>query len=85
MGLLAWIIFGGLAGWVASLLTGTRQGCCLNIIVGVIGAFIGGTIMELVTGHGFNIHFNLYSFAVAVFGAVVLLAIANLATRDIRR
>jgi uncharacterized membrane protein YeaQ/YmgE (transglycosylase-associated protein family) len=85
MGLLAWIIFGGLAGWVASLLTGTRQGCCLNIIVGVIGAFIGGTIMELVTGRGINIHFNLSSFAVAVFGAVVLLAIANLATRDIRK
>jgi len=84
MGLLAWIVFGGLAGWVASLITGTRQGCCLNIIVGVIGAFIGGTIMEFVTGHGFSFRFNLHSFAVAVLGAVVLLAIAGLATRDRR-
>jgi uncharacterized membrane protein YeaQ/YmgE (transglycosylase-associated protein family) len=84
MGLLAWIIFGGLAGWVASAITGTRQGCCLNIIVGIIGAFIGGTIMELATGHGVSIHFNLHSFAVAVLGAVVLLAIASLATRDRR-
>jgi uncharacterized membrane protein YeaQ/YmgE (transglycosylase-associated protein family) len=81
MGLLAWIIFGGLAGWVASLLTGTRQGCCLNVIVGVIGAFIGGTIMELMTGRGFSVRFNLDSFAVAVFGAVVLLAIGSLAAR----
>jgi uncharacterized membrane protein YeaQ/YmgE (transglycosylase-associated protein family) len=84
MGLLAWIVFGGLAGWVASMITGTRQGCCLNIIVGVIGAFIGGMMMELVTGHGISIRFNLNSFAVAVLGAVVLLAIAGLATRQRR-
>lgn len=78
MGLLAWIIFGGFAGWVASMITGARHGCCLNIIVGIIGSFIGGFIMQGVTGKGFTVHFDPSSFAVAVLGAVVLLAIARL-------
>ena len=84
MGLLAWIIFGALAGWVASLITGRHQGCCLNIIVGVVGAFIGGIIVQLATGLGFSIDFDLRSFAVAVLGAVILLAIAGIATRSRR-
>jgi uncharacterized membrane protein YeaQ/YmgE (transglycosylase-associated protein family) len=44
MGILFWIIFGGLVGWVASLVMGTdsQQGILLNIVVGIIGAFIGG-------------------------------------------
>ncbi len=81
MGLISWIIFGTLAGWIASKITGRQQGCCLNLIVGVIGAFLGGMLMQLVTGRGFSIGFNLPSFAVAVIGAVLLLAIAGLATR----
>lgn len=86
MGLLAWLVFGGLAGWVASMLTGTRHGCCLNIVVGVIGAFIGGFIMQAVTGQGIHIHFDLASFAVAVLGAVILIAIATMVAgrRDYR-
>jgi uncharacterized membrane protein YeaQ/YmgE (transglycosylase-associated protein family) len=78
MGLLAWIIFGGLAGWVASRLAGARHGCCLYIIVGIVGAFIGGALMETLTGVGFGMGFNLPSFAVAVMGAVILLAVARL-------
>jgi uncharacterized membrane protein YeaQ/YmgE (transglycosylase-associated protein family) len=83
MGIIAWIIFGALAGWVASKIAGTdkRQGCFLNIVVGVVGAFIGGLIMELVTGRGFSFAFNLTSFVVAVLGAVVLLLIAGMARR----
>jgi uncharacterized membrane protein YeaQ/YmgE (transglycosylase-associated protein family) len=84
VGLLAWIVFGALAGWVASMITGRRQGCCLNIVVGVIGAFIGGIIVQLATGRGFSLGFNLPSFAVAILGAVILLAIAGLATRPLR-
>jgi uncharacterized membrane protein YeaQ/YmgE (transglycosylase-associated protein family) len=83
MGIIAWIIFGGLAGWVASMVAGKneRQGCLLNIIVGVVGAFIGGLLMQFVTGHGFNFGFNLSSFIVAVLGAVILLAIAGRSRR----
>lgn len=60
------------------MITGTRHGCCLNIVVGVIGAFIGGFLMQGLTGEGFTVHFDAPSFAVAVLGAVVLLAIARL-------
>ena len=83
MGLVTWIIFGALAGWVASMIAGSdrRQGCILNIIVGVIGAFIGGIVVELVTGRGFSFHFNLSSFVVAVLGAVGLLLITGMAGR----
>jgi uncharacterized membrane protein YeaQ/YmgE (transglycosylase-associated protein family) len=79
MGLIAWIIFGALAGWVASKITGRddQMGCLMNIVVGVIGAFIGGAIVGLFAG-GFDIGFNLGSFVVAVIGAVMLLAVVNL-------
>ncbi|MFN2180304.1 MAG: GlsB/YeaQ/YmgE family stress response membrane protein [Candidatus Promineifilaceae bacterium] len=78
MGILGWIIFGALAGLIASLITGRneRQGCLMNIIVGIIGASLGGWIMSLFGGSGVT-GFNLPSFLVAVLGAVVLLAIVN--------
>jgi uncharacterized membrane protein YeaQ/YmgE (transglycosylase-associated protein family) len=83
VGLLGWIIFGAIAGWIASLFAGTndRQGCFLNIIVGVVGAFIGGLLMEFLTGSEFSFDFNLRSFAVAVVGAIILLAITGFARR----
>jgi uncharacterized membrane protein YeaQ/YmgE (transglycosylase-associated protein family) len=78
MGLIAWVIFGALAGWVASKITGRddQMGCLMNIVVGVIGAFIGGALVGLFTG-GFDVGFNLISFIVAVAGAVLLLVIIN--------
>lgn len=83
MGLLSWAIFGALAGWVAGLITGTsrRHGCLLNIVIGVVGAFIGGLLIQAITGHGVWFRFDLRSFAVAVLGSVVLLAIAGVARR----
>ena len=82
MGLIAWIIFGALAGWVASKLTGRddQMGCLMNIVVGVIGAFVGGAVVSLFSG-GFSIGFNLTSFVVSVVGAVAFLAILNLLFR----
>lgn len=79
MGLIAWIIFGALAGWVASMITGTndRQGCLLDIVVGVVGAFIGGFLVELLSGGEFDIAFNITSFIVAVIGAIVLLTLVS--------
>jgi uncharacterized membrane protein YeaQ/YmgE (transglycosylase-associated protein family) len=79
MGLISWVIFGALAGWVASMLMGTsaRQGCLTNIIVGVVGAFIGGLIVEVLTGSDVRFAWDWRSFAVAVLGAVLLLAITG--------
>ncbi len=84
MGILAWIIFGALAGWVASLLAGTneQQGCILNIVVGIVGAFLGGLLVQLFTGSGFNFEFDITSFIVAVIGALVLLFIVNFVRRS---
>ena len=74
-GWLSWIVFGALAGWVASLIAGTsdRQGCITNIAVGIIGAFIGGLAFSALTGDPVLLDWNLGSFVVAVIGAVVLL------------
>jgi uncharacterized membrane protein YeaQ/YmgE (transglycosylase-associated protein family) len=79
MGILSWIVFGALAGWVASMLMGTnaRQGCLMNIIVGVVGAFLGGLLVELLTNRSVGFGWNLRSFVVAVVGAVILLAITS--------
>ena len=74
MSILGWIVLGGLAGWAASALMGTRQGCIMDVIVGIIGAFLGGAIFSWLTGVGFT-GFNLWSFIVAVIGAVIFIAI----------
>ena len=78
MGILLWIIFGALVGWVASMImnTNAQQGTLLNIIVGIIGAVLGGWIVSYfgqtdITG------FNLYSFVVALIGACVLIGIVK--------
>jgi len=78
MSIIGWIILGGLAGWIASMITGRndQQGCLLNIIVGIVGAAIGGAIVGFLGGGGVT-GFNLGSLLVAVLGAVVLLAIVN--------
>ena len=74
MGPISWIIFGALAGWVASLLAGTneRQGCIANIVVGIAGAFIGGLLFGLFGGD-VEWGWNIGAFVVAVVGALVLL------------
>lgn len=78
MGIVSWIVFGALAGWVASLLMGRneRMGCLANIVVGVVGALIGGYIMSLLGRTGVT-GFNLPSFIVAVLGALLLLLITG--------
>lgn len=73
-----WIVMGGLAGWVASILTknNERMGMIANVIVGIVGSFIGGFIMSLFGAVGVT-GFNLRSFVVAVIGASVLLWFVN--------
>ncbi len=72
--IITWIVVGGLAGWVASMITGTNasQGVVGNIIAGIVGAFVGGLIFGLLGGSGFT-GFNIWSFVVALVGAVIVL------------
>ena len=78
MGIILWIVFGALVGWVASLImkTDAEQGALLNIIIGVVGAVIGGWLMSFFGKSGVE-GFNLYSFLVALLGACVLIAIVT--------
>ncbi|MFM8322359.1 MAG: GlsB/YeaQ/YmgE family stress response membrane protein [Chloroflexota bacterium] len=80
MGFLAWIIFGALAGWVASIITGrnSRMGCLANIFIGIIGAVLGGWLMQLITGEPFDMNFDMVSFIVAVIASSLLLAITGM-------
>lgn len=73
-----WILFGALAGWIASMIMGTNeeQGAFGNIVVGILGAFIGGFAVRALTGSEVS-GFNLGSLIVAILGAVVLLAIVK--------
>ena len=80
MGLIVWLIVGGVIGWLASLVmrTDAQQGILLNIVVGIIGAFIGGLLFG---GGSINQGITVMSFVVSLVGAVILLAIVNLFRR----
>lgn len=78
LGIIGWIIVGGLAGWIASKIKGTdaQQGIGLNIVVGVVGGLLGGWILKLfgvdVEGAGL-----IFSFLTCIVGAVILLTIVK--------
>jgi uncharacterized membrane protein YeaQ/YmgE (transglycosylase-associated protein family) len=81
-----WLLFGALVGWLASLVmrTDAQQGALLNIVVGIIGAFLGGLIFSALGIGGATINdnsFSLTSLIVSFIGAVVLLGIVNLFRR----
>jgi len=80
LGIIAWIVFGGLAGWVAAVVTRSEQGAATDVVVGIIGAVIGGYLMQVFGASGIT-GFNFYSLLVAIGGAIVLLAIVNLFRR----
>lgn len=79
MGIIIWLIVGGIVGWLASLIMkrDAQQGIILNIVVGIVGALIAGWIF----GGGINQTITLTSFLYSLIGAVILLAIVNLFTR----
>ena len=81
-----WLLFGALVGWLASIVmrTDAQQGALLNIIVGIVGAFLGGFLFSLLGIGGANINsgdFSLSSLLVSFVGAVVLLGIVNMFRR----
>ncbi|UUX96202.1 GlsB/YeaQ/YmgE family stress response membrane protein [Aquabacterium sp. J223] len=85
MNLIIWLVVGGLLGWVASMLMRTdgQQGIVLNVVVGIVGALIGGWLLAPMLGTGTinSNDFSIGSLAVSLLGAVILLAIVNLVRR----
>ncbi len=81
MGIIIWLIIGGVIGWLASMImrTDAQQGILMNIVVGIVGAFIGGMIFA--RGDINNAPLTVTSFIVSLIGAVILLAIVNLIRR----
>ena len=89
IGFIVWIIVGGLLGWVASLIMGTdhQQGLLLNIVVGIVGAFLAGLLLAPLfnTGTINQGDFSLSGLLISLVGAVVLLALFNLFRRGTGR
>jgi uncharacterized membrane protein YeaQ/YmgE (transglycosylase-associated protein family) len=84
MNFLIWLIIGGIVGWLASLImrTDAQQGLLLNIVVGIVGAFIGGWVISPMVGVAtINEGISIGSILVSLVGAVILLAIVNLFRR----
>lgn len=79
MGLVAMIILGGIAGWIASLMTHSSTGVLMDIILGIVGAIAGGFLMSFFGQPGIT-GFNLYSLLVAVVGSIILIWIGRLLT-----
>lgn len=81
---IGWLVLGALAGWIASLImrTNRQQGCLTDIIVGIIGAFLGGFIFDQLDIGPQATGLNLPSLLVAVVGAVVLLFVIKLIQRN---
>ncbi len=80
IGIIIWLVVGGVVGWLASLVMRTdgQQGVLLNIIVGIVGAFLAGLLLG---GGSINEAITLESFLYSLLGAIVLLAIVNLIRR----
>lgn len=85
MNFIIWLIVGGLIGWVASMImrTDAQQGVILNIVVGIVGALLGGWFLAPMLGTGTinSSDFSIASLGVSLLGAVILLAIVNLVKR----
>ena len=84
MGILVWLIVGGVVGWLASIImrTDAQQGILLNVIVGIVGALLAGFIVSPLLGIGtINEGISLATFLVSLVGAIILLAIVNLFRR----
>jgi uncharacterized membrane protein YeaQ/YmgE (transglycosylase-associated protein family) len=80
MSLIGWIVFGLISGFVASKVVAREgQGCVLNVVLGIVGACVGGFIFNSIGGYGVT-GFNLYSMFVAVVGSIVVLIVYHAIT-----
>ena len=85
MSIIVWLVMGGIVGWIASMIMGNnaQQGIILNVVVGIVGALIGGWLIGPLLGAGsINDGITIMSFIVSLIGAVILLAIVNFFRRS---
>ena len=80
MGIIAWIVLGAIAGFVANLIMGGGEGLVMMVVLGIVGAVVGGFVAGTVLGIADITGFNLSSLLVAVFGAVNVIFVARLLT-----
>ncbi len=80
MNIILWIVFGAIAGWLASLIMGAGHSLIWDIILGIIGALVGGFVMNALGSPGVT-GFNLYSFIVAIIGAIIVIGIGRMFNR----
>jgi len=83
MNIIIWLVVGGLIGWVASMLLHSSEGILMNVVIGIVGAFIGGWLISPLVGAGTinQNDFSLGGLVVSLLGAVILLAVVNLLRR----
>jgi uncharacterized membrane protein YeaQ/YmgE (transglycosylase-associated protein family) len=75
MSILAWLIVGLLAGWIANMIMSSGAGGLLaDLVIGVLGAIVGGFVMGLITGRDLVSGFNVESILVSIVGAIILIA-----------
>jgi uncharacterized membrane protein YeaQ/YmgE (transglycosylase-associated protein family) len=77
MGIIAWIVLGAVAGFIANLIMGSHDGLVMMVVLGIVGAVVGGFIAGTVLGIADVTGFNLESLLVAVFGAIVVIFVAR--------
>jgi uncharacterized membrane protein YeaQ/YmgE (transglycosylase-associated protein family) len=86
MNILVWLVVGGLLGWAASAVMRTQEGILLNVVVGIVGAALGGWLLSPVMGVSTinQNNFSLPSLLVSFLGAVMLLVLVNFIRRSTR-
>jgi uncharacterized membrane protein YeaQ/YmgE (transglycosylase-associated protein family) len=80
MNILLWLIVGGVIGWLAGVIMRTQEGILLNIVIGIVGALIGGWLISPLVGAGTinQADFSIAGLGVSLLGAIILLAIVNM-------
>ncbi len=80
MNILIWLIVGGIIGWLASIIMRTQEGVVLNIVVGIVGALLGGWLISPLVGSATinQADFSVAGLGVSLLGAIILLAVVNL-------
>jgi uncharacterized membrane protein YeaQ/YmgE (transglycosylase-associated protein family) len=87
MNIIIWLVVGGLIGWAASSIMRTQEGMLLNVVVGIVGAALGGWFLSPLVGVSTinQSNFSAPSLLVSFLGAVILLAVVNLVRRGVPR